>query len=154
MKLYQKIILIIFILISVGFNIKHIFWPYDFKTQAEMTTAAEQISDITSDKFEQICNKIIENYKTDNKFVTAFIADKEEFLKYRTMQINTVLPAYNSDFTAYGTNYPIYAGSYRNELTINKIKEYKRAVETYCLYNDIYQPAGACSEETIDNLFK
>ena len=154
MKLYQKIILITFILISVGFNIKHIFWPYDFKTQAEMTTAAEQISDITSDKFEQICNKIIENYKTDNKFVTAFIADKEEFLKYRTMQINTVLPAYNSDFTAYGTNYPIYVGSYRNELTINKIKEYKRAVETYCLYNDIYQPAGACSEETIDNLFK
>ena len=154
MKLYQKTILIIFILISVGFNIKHILWPYDFKTQAEMTTAAEQISDITSDKFEQICNKIIENYNTDNKFVTAFIADKEEFLKYRTMQINTILPAYNTNFTAYGTNYPIYAGSYMDELTINKIKDYKTTIKTYCLYNDVYQPEGACSEETIDSLFK
>ena len=154
MKLYKKIILITFICISVGFNIKHIFWPYDFKTQAEMTTAAEQISNLTSDEFDKICNQIIENFKADENFISAFKADKEAFLKYRTIQINTVLPAYNSNVTSYGTNYPIYAGSYKDELTINKIKEYKRAVETYCLYNDVYQPEGVCSEETIDNLFK
>ena len=154
MKLYQKILLITFICISVGFNIKHIFWPYDFKTQAEMTTAAEQISNVTSDEFNKICNKIINNFKADKNFINAFKADKEEFLKYRTMQINTILPAYNTNFTVYGTNYPIYAGSYMDELTINKIKDYKTTIKTYCLYNDIYQPEGACSEETIDNLFK
>lgn len=154
MKLYKKIILIIFICISVGFNIKHIFWPYDFKTQAEMVNVSIKTRDFSEKHLDEICDKIMDNFKADENFISAFKADKEAFLKYRTIQINTVLPAYNSNVTSYGTNYPIYAGSYKDELTINKIKEYKRAVETYCLYNDVYQPEGVCSEETIDNLFK
>lgn len=154
MKLYKKIILITFICISVGFNIKHIFWPYDFKTQAEMVNVSIKTRDFSEKHLDEICNKIIENFKADENFVSMFKLNLYMYKKYQLLQRDTVLPAKKYDDTAYGTNYPIYSNSYIEELNENKIKEYKRAVETYCLYNDVYQPEGVCIEETIDNLFK
>ena len=154
MKLYQKILLITFICISVGFNIKHIFWPYDFKTQAEMINVSVKTRDFSEKHFDEICNKIIKNFKADENFVRMFKLNINEYKKYQLIARDTVLPAYKNSYTAYGTNYPIYSNSYLEELNENKIKEYRRIVELYCLYNDVYQPEGTCSEETIDNLFK
>ena len=154
MKLYQKTILITFILISVGFNIKHIFWPYDFKTQAEMINVSVKTWDFSEESFDKICNRIINNFKSDKDFIEMFKLNINEYKKYQLIARDTILPAYKNSYTAYGTNYPIYSNSYLEELNENKIKEYRRTVELYCLYNDTYQPAGACSEETIDNLFK
>ncbi len=108
-----------------------------------------------SDKvFEKICNKIVENFKSDKNFVAAFNTDKAEFLKYRLIQRDVILPAKKSDPMAYGSNYAIHSDAYLKELNGNKIRDYKRMVELYCLYNDYYQPANACSDTQIEKIFK
>ena len=98
MKLYQKIILITFILISVSFNIKHIFWPYDFKTQAEMINVSVKTRDFSEESFDKICNRIINNFKSDKDFVEMFKLNINEYKKYQLIARDTILPAYKNSY--------------------------------------------------------
>lgn len=145
-------VLITILFISIGINIKFLYNNH-FQTQSEMINYSVNISNNINSDFENICNKIIETYRTDKNFVKSFREDKENFIKYREIQINTVLPL-QSNPVSYGSNYAIYYNSYYNDITIQKIKEYKKALKLYCSYNDFAQPEDVCNDKTIDKIFK
>lgn len=127
--------------------------PY-YPTQADMLNFASDSIEASDKNFERICNQIVQNFKADKNFVVAFNADKAEFLKYRLLQRDMILPAKKTDLTLYGSNYQVHSDSYLKELSTNKIRDYKRMVELYCLYNDFSQPQNACSDKQIQKLFK
>lgn len=144
----KLIIICLLCILFYGLGYNHCKRKYDFHTQAEMIRESNKDSHIADTEFESVCNRIIETFKSDKQFIENFKKDKEEFLKYRETQINTILPQGNCF-----TNYQIYANSYREELTEKKLIDYKRTVKTYCLYS-AEQPENICSDETIEDLFK
>lgn len=125
-----------------------------YPTQADMLNASSHDLEISDQKFEKICNKILTSFKVDKDFVATFKKDKNEFLKYRLIQRDLILPALSSDSTAYGSNYGISSDSYLIELNEDKLKTYKRALELYCLYNEFAQPESACTKNKINSLFQ
>lgn len=125
-----------------------------YPTQADMLNASSHDMEMSNQKFEKICNKIIMNFKADKDFVAAFKKDKNEYMKYRLIQRDLVLPALSSDTMAYGSNYGISSHSYLIELNEDKLKAYKRALEMYCLYNEFAQSEETCSQKRINSLFK
>lgn len=127
---------------------------YNFKTQAEMIHYSAKVSENYDEEFNRICNRITDYFKSDNDFIAAFNKDRDEFLKYRETHINTMLPAYLNTPTAYGTNYSIYHNSIKDNITANKILEYKQTIQTYCLYNTWQHPSNIYNKEAINNLFK
>ncbi len=125
-----------------------------YPTQADMLNYSHSRLAKLDKQYNGICNKIIQNFKSDKGFVDAFRKDQSEFLKYRLIQRNVILPAYDNDSTAYGSNYGLHSESYILDLTSAKIKSLKQVVNDYCLYNDFAQPENACSLERIETLFK
>lgn len=124
-----------------------------YPTQANMLNESSKNIEFSDSSFEKICNNIVKNFKSDKNFVTAFNEDKTEFLKYRLLQRDLILPARKSDNTAYGSNYGIHSHSYLMELNRDKINSYKRSVQLYCLYNEKCQSRQACSEKKIKEIF-
>lgn len=160
-KLYNLIFIILIIFISSfttfvfaknncsNLNKENDFYP----TQADMLNFSNKSTTEIETLFNQICDKIITIYSKDESFIKAFKKDKEEFNKYKFMQRDVILPHYMEDSTYYGSNYAISSDSYLNELIINKIKQYKRSIKLYCLYNDFNQNESACSDKTIKDIF-
>ena len=125
-----------------------------YPTQADMLNYSNDRLVKLDKLYNDICSKIVQNFKPDKNFVEAFQKDRAEFLKYRAIQRDVILPAFESDPTAYGTNYELHSESYLLDLTNAKIKSLKKVVSDYCLYNDFAQPDNACSMERIESLFK
>lgn len=127
--------------------------PY-YPTQADMLNYSSNRLVKLDKLYNNICNKIVQNFKSDKNFVAAFQKDKAEFLKYRALQRDVILPAFDNDPRAYGTNYELHSESYLLDLTNAKIKSLKNVVSDYCLYNDFAQSKESCSQERIESLFK
>lgn len=125
-----------------------------YPTQADMLNYSSNRLAKLDKLYNDVCNKIIQNFKSDKNFVEAFQKDRTEFLKYRAIQRDVILPAFDNDPTAYGTNYELHSESYLLDLTNAKIKSLKNVVNDYCLYNDFAQPEAVCSPERIESLFK
>ncbi len=146
----------IFTVIILLFSLKECFAiGLEFnKTQSDMLNISNASLIESDKKFEGVCVNIIDNFKSDNAFVRNFKKNIAEYLKYRVVLNDTILPSKTTDLTVYGSNYSIYSNSYLIELNEAKIEEYKRMVQLYCLYNDGLQPKNACSKKHLKNLFK
>lgn len=144
----QLIILFLLCILFYGVGYNHCAKKYDFHIHPEIIKESDKDNGITDSEFETICSRIIETFKSDEQFVEYFQKDKEEFLKYRLIQIDTILPQGNSL-----PNYSVYANSYKQELTKRKVKNYKRALEAYCLYNSV-EPDDICSDESLEKIFQ
>ncbi len=127
--------------------------PY-YPTQADMLNHSHDNLTKTDKIYNDICDRIIQNFKSDKNFVNAFQKDRAEFLKYRAIQRDVILPTFGNDLTGYGSNYDLYSNSYLIDLTNAKIESLKKVVSHYCLYNDYFQPEEACSPKKIKSLSK
>ena len=124
-----------------------------YPTQADMLEFSNKSTIEIENLFNKICEKIIKIYADDKSFIKAFKKDKEEFNKYKFIQRDVILPHFAENSTYYGSNYSISSDSFLNELVLNKINHYKRAIRLYCLYNDFNHDKSACSNKTIESIF-
>ncbi len=155
MKHLLKYLLLISFFISIGLNIRYIFFPpYPFKTQSDIINYSVKKQNISDEHFQKICNRIIKNFEADNDFIITFKLNNAEYEKYRLTQRDTIFPATRTNASAYGSMYPVLSCSYFEELNRYKIAEYKRAIELYCLHNSWAHPQNACCQETIDKIFE
>lgn len=145
----KKYIVIFIIIICICFGYIKTVKKKTLHTQNEMILIANTKSTNIDKKLNEIYNKIITIYNSDKIFIERFKIENIEFKKYREIQIKTVL---TDDATF--SNYSIYYNSYFNELTNNKILDYKRMLKLYCLYNSHKHPKYACSEDCINNIFE
>jgi len=126
-----------------------------YPTQADMLEYSHKNYGEILSLYNILCTRIIKHFKADKNFVVAFKKDTETFKKYSLIQRDVILPSYEaSKGTAYGSNYGIYSDSFLQELTLDKIKNLRNLVQTYCVYNDFNQSDDKCSEESINSLFK
>ena len=105
MKFIFRLILIFFIYLfvsnqifannSLEFKNKNIHYP----TQADMLNYSNKSIEDSDKNFELICKRIVENFKSDKSFIYLFNLDKSDFLKYRLIQRDLILPHIKTDST-------------------------------------------------------
>ncbi len=105
-------------------------------------------------RYDELCTKIINNFKEDKGFVTAFKKDIAAFKKYRETQSNMIYPRQGTTLT-YGTMYEYTLWGYNYSLTVQQIENTKRNVEMYCDSNSAFlKDDSVCSEDRINEMFE
>ena len=126
--------------------------PY-YPTQADMIAYSHKERDKIINRYNKICDNLVKNFSEDKEFVQALRKNQELFIEYRKSERSIALPKLNNGIY-YGSNRSIYSDFVLIDSTENQIKNLRRLIEDYCLYNHYEQDENACKPETLDKIFK
>ena len=124
--------------------------PY-YPTQADMLAYSHKERDEITNRYNKICDNLVKNFSKDKEFVQALRKNQGLFLEYRKSERNIVLP---KRILNYGSNWGIHSDCTLIDSTENQIKNLRKLIEDYCLYNYYEQDENACKPETLDKIFK
>lgn len=102
-------------------------------------------------RYDELCDRILKNFKEDKTFISAFKEDIENFRKYRSSQDKLVHPRHPQE---YGLMY--YNIKWENDytLTVIQIENIYKKIIAYCEFNEAFlNDASVCSKEKIESLF-
>lgn len=102
-------------------------------------------------RYDELCRKILENFKEDKNFTSAFKEDIKAFKKYRLTQDKLVHPRHPQ---SYGFMY--YNIKWENDytLTVIQIENIYKKIVAYCDFNEVFlENDSVCSPESIELLF-
>ena len=119
----------------------------------DMIAFSNKEKDKITDRYNKICDNLVKNFSEDKEFIQALRKNQKLFLEYRKSERDVVLPRADVNLN-YGFSWEVHSDVTLIESTENQIKNLRKLIEDYCLYNYYEQDENACKPETIDRIFK
>lgn len=120
------------------------------KNYAEDVKYSDALLKSSNKYFDEVINRINQNFKQDTAFLKLFNNNVNQYKASRMSEINIIFP-HNQN---YGVARESTTAYFNLSLNRNKLKEYEKLINYYCLRNEFFYTGDECSDAKIEQLFK